>query len=281
MTELQIVSDLHIEYKNDEIPDPLSLIKPKADILILAGDIGSLYKIEQLKGFLTRLCVYFKNVLYIPGNHEFYMVPNDKYLPLSMTQLTYRLYLLEKEIPNLYILNQSSVIINNICIAGCTLWSKPEINIPKFIVRINGMTTSLYEQKYQSDLRYINKMIKYCKVNNLKLVVATHHCPTYDVLKNSYKENDRFVSLYVSKLDYLLTANNIDTWIAGHTHKNFDFVTKDGTRIVSNQKGKPRDNVTDFQLDYIVKIENVIQIINKQEIIISSFGYENYETIKV
>ena len=155
MTKFQIVSDLHIEYRNNEIPDPLSLITPTSEILILAGDIGSLYKIKQLQGFLEQLCVHFKTVLYVPGNHEYYMVPNDNsYEPLSMQSLTNRLYYLEKNIPNLYILNQSSVIINNICITGCTLWSKAEVCIPKFIVRIHGMTNYIYEQRYINDLNW-------------------------------------------------------------------------------------------------------------------------------
>ena len=38
MTNFQIVSDLHIEYNTNEVPDPLTLITPSADILILAGD---------------------------------------------------------------------------------------------------------------------------------------------------------------------------------------------------------------------------------------------------
>jgi predicted phosphodiesterase len=59
MTSFQIVSDLHIEYKNNEIPDPLTLITPTSEILILAGDIGSLYKIKQLQGFLEKLCIHF------------------------------------------------------------------------------------------------------------------------------------------------------------------------------------------------------------------------------
>ena len=65
MVELQIASDLHIEYKNDDIPDPLDYITPNADILILAGDIGSLYKINQLEGFLIKICQYFKYVIYV------------------------------------------------------------------------------------------------------------------------------------------------------------------------------------------------------------------------
>ena len=45
MMTIQIASDLHIEYKNDLVPDPLNYLIPSADILILAGDIGSFYKI--------------------------------------------------------------------------------------------------------------------------------------------------------------------------------------------------------------------------------------------
>jgi predicted phosphodiesterase len=254
MTKFQIVSDLHIEYKNDEIPDPLTLITPSSDILILAGDIGSLYKYEQIEGFLKKLCIHFKTVLYIPGNHEFYMVPNSLYKPLPFSDLVNRLFMLEKSIDNLFILNQSSVIINNICITGCTLWSKAEVNIPHFIVRINGMTNQLYEQKYLNDLKYIEKMINYCKSNKLQMVVVSHHCPSYSVLSER-RVNDEYVSLYVSKLDHLLTSNNVHTWVAGHTHRNFDFITNGGTRLVSNQKGKPRDNVRDFSKSFVIQVE--------------------------
>ena len=103
---------------------------------------------------------------------------------------------------------------------------------------------------------YIKNMIDYCQNNNLKLVVVTHHCPTYEVLKynNSRKNNDKFISLYVTDLDYLLQSSKIHTWICGHIHKNFDFITKGGTRIVGNQKGKPRDNISDFSKNCLVKI---------------------------
>ena len=226
---------------------------------------------KQLQGFLEQLCVHFKTVLYIPGNHEFYMVPNNTYEPLSLSILSTRLYSLEKNISNLYILNQSSVILNNICIVGCTLWSKAEVNIPKFIVRINGMTNQLYEQRYLSDLKYIQKMINYCKSNKLQLMVVTHHCPSYDVLVGNHKSNDKFVSLYVSRLDHLLKSENVNTWIAGHTHRNFDFITQGGTRLVSNQKGKPKDHVYDFKKNFVVEMKsNNIDNVFHQDIIINN-----------
>ena len=64
MVKFQIASDLHIEFQNDSVPNPLSLITPSADILVLAGDVGSLYKHTQLEGFMKKLCSLFQVVLY-------------------------------------------------------------------------------------------------------------------------------------------------------------------------------------------------------------------------
>lgn len=251
MLDLQICSDLHIEYKNDDIPNPLEYITPVADILILAGDIGSFYKIEQLKGFLEKTCLLFKTVIYVPGNQEYYVVPTTK--PLPMHSLLNRMYQIEEDIKNLYVLNQTSLIINNVCITGCTLWSDLKISIPKFIVRIHGISNEIYKKKHTNDIKYIEKMIDYCKTNNLKLVVITHYCPTYKVLEGSEKK-DRYCSLYTSDLEYLCSIDKINTWICGHIHKNFDFLIENGTRIVGNQKGKPKDKIDDYNKKFLVKI---------------------------
>jgi len=251
-THIQLVSDLHIEYQNDEIPDPLDYITPTSKILILAGDIGSLYKISQLEGFLTKLCPLFEVVLYVPGNHEYYMVQNTQ--PLSMSKLLDRLFTIEKKIHNLYILNQSSVIIGDICISGCTLWSKATVNIPKFIVRIHGMNNEIYDNKFKNDLNYINKMIDYCNTNKLKLIVVTHYCPTYKIVDQNRKK-DKYISLYVTELDNLLYKQKVNTWFCGHIHRNFNIITEGGTKVIGNQKGKPKDKIIDYKKDFIVKLE--------------------------
>ncbi len=250
-TDIQLVSDLHIEYQNDNIPDPLDYITPTAKTLILAGDIGSLYKIKQLEGFLMKLCPLFEVVLYVPGNHEYYMVQNTP--PLSMTKLLNRLFAIEKKIHNLYILNQSSVIIDGVCITGCTLWSKATVNIPKFIVRIYGMNNEIYANKFKNDLKYINSMIDYCNNNKLKLVVVTHYCPTYEIV-DQIRIKDKFISLYVSELDELLDKQKVNTWFCGHIHRNFNITTEGGTRVIGNQRGKPKDKITDYKKDFVVQI---------------------------
>jgi predicted phosphohydrolase len=251
MPTLQIASDLHIEYKNDITPDPLTMITPVADVLILAGDIGSLYKLEQLNKFLDRLCPHFDVVLYIPGNHEYYSI--EGYPPVTMAVLSQRLKHLQNSISNLYILNKDCVTIGNVCIAGCTLWSEPTVKIPRYIVRLENTSDEKYKSMFNTDVQFIKDSVKYAKQNKLRLIVVTHHCPTYRVLEGTTKR-DKFSSLYASALDHMLSKEDIETWICGHTHENFDFVTVDGTRVVGNQKGKPKDRVNNFSKQFTINI---------------------------
>lgn len=247
MTTVQIASDLHIEC-NDTVPDPLDFITPSADVLILAGDIGSFYKLEQLTKFLKDLCSYFQVVLYVPGNHEWYTIPGHE--PLSLEELEKRMHKIESIISNLYILNRSSVRIGDLCIAGATLWSKPECQVPPFIVRVHGMRTKEYQDRHNEDLSYLIKIMNYCKKNDHKLLIITHHPPTMKVLDYTNKRK-KFLSLYATNLDYLLDKSKVSTWVCGHVHKNFDFISEKGCRVVGNQKGKKKDQITDYVKDFV------------------------------
>uniref|UniRef100_A0A6C0EM69 Calcineurin-like phosphoesterase domain-containing protein n=1 Tax=viral metagenome TaxID=1070528 RepID=A0A6C0EM69_9ZZZZ len=250
MVKFQIASDLHIEIGN-EIPPALSLITPSAEILILAGDIGRIHKYEQLKAFLTDLCQHFQYVLYIMGNHEYYRVKNHP--DITMSELMNKMNSIQQSIPNLYVLNRTSVIFDDVCVIGCTLWSQALVNIPSYIVRVKGMNTQYYNEIHRQDVKYIEKMIRYCNANNLKLLVVTHHVPSYSLLKNK-KATDRFKSLYASHLDHLLDSKRVHTWVCGHIHTNFDLRSKNGTRLVGNQKGKPRDKITDYDKAKVISV---------------------------
>ncbi len=243
MTTLQFASDLHIEHSRDELQDPKDYISPTAEVLILAGDIGSLYRIIQLRAFLEKLSKLFQAILYIPGNHEFYTMPNHK--PISYNALEARLDSLAHAIPNLHVLNRDSVRIKNICIVGCTLWSTPKCIVPPFIVRVHGLSTPAYAKRHVDDLHYIKKMVRYCKKEGYEMVVVTHYPPSYRALIGA-KKKKHFDSLYASNLDHLLNGDDMKLWICGHTHKNIDFVSDKGCRVVTNQKGKPKDHVKDY-----------------------------------
>ena len=43
-------------------------------------------------------------------------------------------------------------------------------------------------------------------------------------------------------------------WISGHIHINYDYINENGTRLLGNQLGKPKDNITDFNKKLVVEI---------------------------
>lgn len=247
MVKIQIMSDLHIEgFKDPNVED---YITPVADILILVGDIGRIYKFYQLRKFMIDLCKKFKLVLYTPGNQEYYMCNKSAE---DMDVLKKKLESLCNICKNLIILDRKSVITENYCIIGCTLWSDIKVENSPQLQKIHGMTADKYAQMHSKDVEYINKQIKYCKDHNYKLLVVTHHPPSFSVLK---RKDSEYASLYASNMDSLLSSIHVNTWIFGHTHNNFDMLTEGGTRLVSNQRGKKHENVMDFSKEKIIELK--------------------------
>ena len=160
MFDIQLVSDLHIEYMSSDNINMFDFIQPESSTLILGGDIGSLYRQQQLYNFIQQCCENFKQVIYVPGNHEFYTL-KDINLRLPLYQLRGILYSFEKKLPNLLILDRHFIEKDNYIIAGCTLWSDLQGNVlPRFRVKINGMNTRLYNIYYNRDLEFIKQMIE-------------------------------------------------------------------------------------------------------------------------
>lgn len=226
---VQILSDVHIE-SFDGIPDVRDFIRPVADTLILAGDVGHHYKREQWFSFLKELCGMFKTVLYVLGNHEYYI--NEK--NLSMSQVVELVEAFRKENPNLILLNKATYLIPNgaedgsdVVILGCTLWSRIQEIPQHFLDRIPEMDLKKYSMTHQSELMFIENTIKACR-NTSKLVIVTHYCPVL------FANNP----LYETNLEHLLTREQVHTWVYGHTHDNRSFTTRGGTNLVTNQRGK-------------------------------------------
>lgn len=247
--QIQIASDLHIEYKNNEVPDPLDYITPVAPNLVLAGDIGTFYKYEQLFGFLSKISPMFTHIIYVLGNHEYYRPRDEVFEPLTMGDIKKLANRIQSEIHNLWILDNSTVRIGDYWIIGTTLWSDIKVNLPKNIVKIHGMTTEIYRSKFMNSVRFINDEIEKCEKRGLKAIVVTHYLPSFNILPIE-KRNQRYISLYTSNLDRMIKYP-IHTWIGGHIHSNFNTMIN-GVRLISNQRGKPRDGINNFSKEFIL-----------------------------
>ena len=246
----QIASDFHIEKKTTDI-NINNLIIPSAPYLILAGDIGSLYKFDQLKKFLEDVCKMFKDVIYVPGNHEFYTIRGIPGIPFY--KLIKRLENLEESIPNLHILNRSVVRIGKYCFIGSVLWSNcPEDSeFPKYRVCIHGFNKKKYNRFNKTDISFIQNTVKMCKERNYIPIIITHYPPSEKLLNPTFTNNN-FKYLYFNNLEYMLNEQDIPMWICGHTHWTFDMLSDNGTRLIANQKGIKNDS--NYENDFVISL---------------------------
>lgn len=251
--KIQIAGDLHIEYIDFEDSNVSDLLQPgDTDLLILAGDIGSLYEPQKLRFFLEKVCVKYRYVLYVPGNTEFYTRRNQA--PREFDRLLLELYNIEKHITNLFILNRKSVQIDDVLFSGSILWSLPEDQLPTYF-RVCDMTREKYTQNHIHDSKYMLDSISYA--GDLKVrhhVMITHYCP----LPPDEKSNSNRHDMYYNKnlFEKIPNLENLDTkftWIFGHTHKSVDTTLK-GINFISNSRGKLKDINNHYSNKYIIKV---------------------------
>lgn len=241
--EFQIISDLHLDQL--KYPYRLSTIEkmiyPKSPILVLAGDICHIEKIENHTVFFDYISESFEYVIYIPGNHEFYgkekgIEQLEKIIDSFFTQ----------RYKNIYYLNNRSIIIENVIFTGSCLWCNPIVQDPPPWFRAN-LTKEELGEMYEKSVSYLEKVSSL--KNGKKHVIITHYPPihtkNYYMNMNKDIENDilylfensskykKYEEYYQNK-DITLQYSP-DLWIFGHTHMNFDKYIGE-TRYLSNQK---------------------------------------------
>mmetsp|Transcript_7666 Transcript_7666/g.11722 ORF Transcript_7666/g.11722 Transcript_7666/m.11722 type:complete len:307 (+) Transcript_7666:60-980(+) len=256
---IQVVSDLHIEFYNQEQPPPNFLIEPCAPILALLGDIG-LACTDQLRTFLLSQCDRFEHVLFVAGNHEYY---NKGETVFSMTEQLEWMEGVCSERSNLHFMDNKSITLNGILILGTTLWSDiPDESLWQAQISMNDYNLSYNHQPKENEsprkltaheTRNIHRKsvawLRSClteakKQNNQRVVILTHHTPLLAGTSHPrYNGNELNCCFSTNLKTILVSYDNIVAWACGHTHYNFDFRVGNNVRIVSNQRGyKDRPN---------------------------------------
>jgi Icc-related predicted phosphoesterase len=248
--KVQIISDIHLEFGIREFDFS------KADLLILAGDLSI-----GMTGF-TWISKKVKNipVLYVLGNHEYYKNSYPKLL-----------HKLKKaaEGTNIHVLENESICFGDISFHCCTLWTNFELFGDP---RIAGFECQQKMNDYQlirrdpsySRLRSIdtrvihNESIKWLgeslRASRTKTnVIITHHAPSIKSVKEKYKD-DLISAAYASNLDDFILSTKPNLWIHGHIHEAFDYYIGE-TRVISNPKGYPGENVEGFREYLIIEID--------------------------
>jgi predicted phosphohydrolase len=219
---VQYASDLHLDQLSSYHIQ--NLIDPKADVLILGGDICHIETAYKHLSFFQYVSTNFQYVLYIPGNHEFY---SDTY---TMYELAKMIKKFIGVFGNIFYLDNSSIMIEDVLFTGSCLWCNPQNEPPSwFLIDISGDEIS---NLFHESVNYLNKV---SSVNHPKHVIITHYPPISMEYKKRKSRNydHRYDEYYQNRTIYL--PHSPFSWIFGHTHENV-CAKINNTNYLSNQR---------------------------------------------
>ncbi len=232
MVKLHILSDLHLEFSDFDLPET------DADIIVLAGDIGL-----GTKGLEWARRQTDKPILYVAGNHEYYNREYHSALE-NMRETAKQL--------DIHFLENDEIVLHDTRFWGCTLWTDfaiyPDMtpqeamvhasySISDFRLIRNGRAKFTPEDSlvlHKQSIDWLEDKLKSGKQGQ-KCCVITHHAPSKKSLHPRYGLN-WLSTCFVSDLPWLMGSEKASHWIFGHTHACMDFDI-DGTRVLSNTRG--------------------------------------------
>ena len=245
----QYISDIHLEhYKLEEIDKVIPELK--ADILILAGDIGYPEQI-QYKTYIEKVSKIWKKVFVISGNHEYYQL-NKKYNEYkTKEEIDLVIEDVITDFANVFFLNNSKIEFDynekKYVILGTTLFSDVGPTNYALMANMNDFrciykklndnikTIHLldYIKYYNEAKTFIEKELSYYKETEYNVVVVTHHSPSFQCIDDKYKSS-KIVKAFYTDLEYLI--KDIYCWIYGHTHSQKE-ISINGVQVVNNSIG--------------------------------------------
>ena len=244
--KIHLISDLHTELKWYCIPE----LEDEANtVVILAGDIGIAKRPETTYlPTVANACKRFKHVFMVLGNHEHWDGSlNTSYSKIFCDTLEY---------DNFDVLDKGTVVLDGVAFIGATLWTDMDDNNPVVIMHAMAMndydririgpTEKPYRQNlrpldtmshHKRDKEYIYPEITKQKEAGNKVVVITHHAPSFQSVADVY-QGKTINGAYCTELGNDICDLEPDLWVHGHTHYSFDYVIHK-TRIVCNPRGYP------------------------------------------
>lgn len=228
------LSDLHLEFQ------PWSPPAAIADVVVLAGDIHlGVRGIEW-----ARECFPKSDVIYVPGNHEFYGREMHE-TTADMRRAAQR--------DGIHFLDGSSAEIGGVRFLGAILWTDFALNgsgtrdvensmriaraamTDYRVIRTTGAgVLSPSDTRTIHDAQVAWLTMELSRPFSGATVVVTHHLPHPNSVHRKYAGH-LLNPCFASDLSALM-GDPVKLWIHGHTHESMDYVIK-GTRVVCNPRG--------------------------------------------
>ena len=232
---IQYCSDLHLEFDLNKKWVSKYPLEVKGDILLLGGDIVPFAQLPLHQDFFDFVSENYKAVYWIPGNHEYYH-----------SDIAQRSGVLQEAIRhNVFLVNDTTISIDNLDIICTTLWSQIQpdhewqINraMSDFHVIKSGdraLRISEYNALHAAAIRFLADTIHTSKAAHK--IILTHHVPTLMNYPEKYK-GDILNEAFASELFDFIEASGADCWIYGHTHSNTPDFKIGKTQMLTNQLG--------------------------------------------
>lgn len=254
------ISDLHLEFypNHRALWKEISPFLPVADVLVLAGDIGIAYGIIGADEYTSLLLLFkqkYENVILVPGNHEYYKT--RKYDIESVTN-TLREICQKTGVHCLY---NNNIKIKGIHFIGTTLWTRAESHIRHFMSDFGKVFPDVasYNTEFQKCFDWLKNTLHdiHENIKDERIVVITHHLPLKQLIHEKHSSG-LFNSGYYTNILPELRLDNVDLWLAGHTHESiiyeYEKPNKDILTIGINPVGYPLEprETKSFISPYIV-----------------------------
>ncbi len=253
--EIQYASDLHLEFDVNDAFMRRNPFIPKAEILVLAGDVSYLHEPMLNNVFFEKISEQFKEVYIIPGNHEFYHKTFDVQQVIPSFQ--------KKINKNVSYINNKAIYKEGLRILFSTLWTAVSPDRTLYINRMmNDFRQCVYgderfEVKHHNSCHHSSRLFlerELSKPFDGKTVVVTHHVP-FKSSRCKYSFGSNLSEAFHVDMERIFFDFKIDYWIYGHNHWNMKPFKINETFLCTNQLGYlERDEHKEFQRDAIIKL---------------------------
>lgn len=239
------VSDIHIDYRaNFNWLMDLSESEFTSDILILAGDISDKFQLQEKCFRKLQRC--FRQVLYIPGNHDLWVDKNETRTSLDKFAMLLRL-------ADEFGIATRPCFFDGLAIVPLFAWYDFSFGDCSEYLQQRWMDFFLcrWSQEFEKLPAYGRRENAVCEyflamnnphriIDQPRCISFSHFLPRIDVMPNYIPEIHRrlYPILGTSRLDHQIRALGSTLHIYGHSHVNRDVVI-DGVRYVNSAYGNP------------------------------------------
>lgn len=236
-TKIYAISDIHSEFYTMHNIDKLLSILPKvnAKYCVLAGDIGNVTECpDKLRKVLQFFKERHKYVIYVPGNHEYYMCGYKK------SAVDEKLITICAE-EGVHLLNRGTVVLDGVLFIGATLWSAVDEEGFKGIGDSKHIFKNIVEylEEFTTDYKFIKEELFKSIELDIPVVVVTHHLPSKRLIHSRYKDDPINKAFYTNLTD-ILPIHKVNYWFCGHTHE-YNILRVLDTFFVCNPMGYPEE----------------------------------------